>query len=74
MEMMNQNFASFRYALTLRFADGRGQANGRVASSGAYGRSDYRERVNAASAAHQGALSLTHRRECFHGVHMIDWW
>ena len=74
MEMMNLNFACFRYALTLRFAEGRGQTNGRAASSGAYGRSDYSERVNAASAANQGALSLTHRRECFHGVHMIDWW
>ena len=74
MEMMNQNFEGFRYALNLRYADGREQANGRAASSGAYGRSDYSERVNAASAAHQGALSLTHRRECFHGVHMIDWW
>ena len=74
MEMMKQTFESFRYALTLRFADGRGQANGRAASSGAYGRSDYSERVNAASAANQGAKSLSHRRACMLGVHMIDWW
>jgi len=74
MEMMNHNFACFCYALTLRFAEGRGQTNGRAASSGAYGRSDYRERVNAASAAHQGAKSLSHRRAFMVGVNMIDWW
>ena len=74
MEMMNQNFAGFRYALNLRYADGREQANGRAASSGAYGRSDYSERVNAASAANQGVKSLSHRRASMLGVHMIDWW
>ena len=74
MYMMNQNFESFPYALTLRFTQGKGQTNGRAASSGAYGRSDYRERVNAASAAHQGAKSLSHRRAFMVGVNMIDWW
>ena len=74
MEMMSHNFESFPYALSRRFAQGRDQRHGKSASSGAYGRSDYEERVNAGGASFQGVQSLSNRREFMHGVHLIDWW
>ena len=74
MEMMSHNFESFTYALTLRFTQGRDQRHGQSESSGAYGRSDYEERVNASGAAFQAVQSLRNRRECMHGVYLIDWW
>ena len=74
MEMMSHNFESFYYALTLRFTQGKGRLHGKSASSGAYGRSDYEERVNAVGAGFQAVQSLRNRRECMHGVHLIDWW
>ena len=74
MEMMSHNFESFYYALTLRFSQGRDQRHGKSASSGAYGRSDYEERVNAGGAGFQGVHSLQNRRDYMKGVHIIDWW
>jgi hypothetical protein len=74
MEMMSHNFESFYYALTLRFSQGRDQQHGKSASSGAYGRSDYEERVNAGGASFQGVQSLSNRRVFMHGVYLIDWW